>query len=194
MRKVALAAGVIAALLVGAGPALAFQETPEAPPEALSVAPDPSKAPAMQMQTPATGPPPPNLRRRAERSCSASISCQRWISVWSCSTASSPWNCSRPPRYRKTMTTLPCSARSSVTSKTSLLRRDACPIIGKFHHALQPARVEGRPHERASQRRGSSSPHRDRRCLRAACAHRRGARRLAMDVRLARRRPDRRHH
>jgi len=35
MRKVALAAGVIAALLVGAGPARAFQETPEAPPEIL---------------------------------------------------------------------------------------------------------------------------------------------------------------
>ena len=57
MRKVALAAGVIAALLVGAGPGLAFQETPEAPPEILSITPDPSKDPAMQMQTPATAPP-----------------------------------------------------------------------------------------------------------------------------------------
>jgi hypothetical protein len=56
MRKTTLAAGVIAALLVGAGPALAFQETPEAPPEVLSIAPDASKDPAMQMQTPATGP------------------------------------------------------------------------------------------------------------------------------------------
>ena len=56
MRKVALAAGVIAALLVGAGPALAFQETPEAPPEIPSITPDPSKDPAMQMQTPATAP------------------------------------------------------------------------------------------------------------------------------------------
>ena len=56
MSRVALAAGVIAALLVGAGSALAFQETPEAPPERLSVAPDASKDPAMQMQTPATGP------------------------------------------------------------------------------------------------------------------------------------------
>ncbi len=56
MRRVALAAGVIAALLVGAAPALAFQETPEAPPEAPSVAPDASKDPAMQMQTPAAGP------------------------------------------------------------------------------------------------------------------------------------------
>jgi hypothetical protein len=55
MRRVALAAGVIAALLVGAMPALAFQETPEAPPEALSVAPDASKNPAVQMQTPAVG-------------------------------------------------------------------------------------------------------------------------------------------
>ena len=56
MRKVALAAGVTAALLVGSGPALAFQETPEASPEILSVAPDASKGPAMQMQTPATAP------------------------------------------------------------------------------------------------------------------------------------------
>jgi hypothetical protein len=56
MRKATLAAGVIAVLLVGAGPALAFQETPEAPPEVLSIAPDASKDPAMQMQTPATGP------------------------------------------------------------------------------------------------------------------------------------------
>src|SRR4029079_6760139 len=56
MRKVALAAGVIAALLVGAGPARAFQETPEAPPEILSVTPDPSKDPAMPLQTPAAAP------------------------------------------------------------------------------------------------------------------------------------------
>jgi len=56
MQKSALAAGVIAALLVGAGPALAFQETPEAPPEALSVAPGVNGDPSMQMQTPATGP------------------------------------------------------------------------------------------------------------------------------------------
>jgi hypothetical protein len=56
MRKATLAAGVIAALLVGAGPALAFQETPEAPREVLSIAPDASKDPAMQMQTTATGP------------------------------------------------------------------------------------------------------------------------------------------
>ena len=56
MRRVALATGVIAALLVGAGPALAFQETPEAPPEVSSVAPDASKNPAVQMQTPAPGP------------------------------------------------------------------------------------------------------------------------------------------
>lgn len=57
MRRFALAAGVIAALSVGAGPALAFQETPEAPPEAPSLAPDASKRPAMQVQTPAAGPP-----------------------------------------------------------------------------------------------------------------------------------------
>jgi hypothetical protein len=56
MRTRAVAAGIIAALLVGAGPALAFQETPEAPPEVLSVAPDISDDPAMQLQTPATGP------------------------------------------------------------------------------------------------------------------------------------------
>jgi hypothetical protein len=56
MRTRAVAAGIIAALLVGAGPALAFQETPEAPPEVLSVAPDIADDPAMQLQTPATGP------------------------------------------------------------------------------------------------------------------------------------------
>ena len=65
MRKVGLAAGVLAALLVGAGPALAFQETPEAPPEILSVTPDPSKDPPMQMQTPATA---PAAAQHAERS------------------------------------------------------------------------------------------------------------------------------
>lgn len=56
MRRVALAAGVVGALLLGAGPVLGFQETPEAPPEAPSVAPDASKNPAVQMQTPAAGP------------------------------------------------------------------------------------------------------------------------------------------
>ena len=65
MRKVALAAGVIAALLVGAGPGLAFQETPEAPPEILSITPDPSKDPAIQMQTRATA---PAAAQHAERS------------------------------------------------------------------------------------------------------------------------------
>jgi hypothetical protein len=56
MRKVALAARVIAALLCGAAPAFAFQETPEAPLEALSIAPDANNDPAMQMQTPSTAP------------------------------------------------------------------------------------------------------------------------------------------
>ncbi|HEU0016937.1 MAG TPA: hypothetical protein VFQ31_01050 [Methyloceanibacter sp.] len=56
MLKSALAAGVIAALLLGAGPALAFQETPEAPPEVLSVAPAVKDDASLQMQTPAPGP------------------------------------------------------------------------------------------------------------------------------------------
>ena len=56
MRKSALAAGVIAALLIGVAPAFAFQETPEAPPEVLSVAPNINEGPAMQLQTPSTGP------------------------------------------------------------------------------------------------------------------------------------------
>lgn len=54
MRNSALTAVVIAALCVGAGPALAFQETPDAPPEVLSVAPDINDEPAMQLQTPGT--------------------------------------------------------------------------------------------------------------------------------------------
>jgi len=52
MRTRVLAAGVTAVLLVGPGPALAFQESPEAPPQVLQVAPD-AKDPAMQLQTPA---------------------------------------------------------------------------------------------------------------------------------------------
>ena len=49
MRNTTLAAGVMAALLLGAGPASAFQETPEAPPEVLSVAPDANNDPSMQL-------------------------------------------------------------------------------------------------------------------------------------------------
>src|SRR6476661_8423349 len=52
MRIGALSANVIAFLLVGAGPAIAFEETREAPPAVLQVAPD-AKDPAMQLQTPA---------------------------------------------------------------------------------------------------------------------------------------------
>ena len=71
MRNRALAAGVIAALLIGATPALAFEETKEAPPEVLQLAPD-AKDPAMQLQTPATGPRRKRRRRAAGRKCSAS--------------------------------------------------------------------------------------------------------------------------
>jgi hypothetical protein len=63
MRNSALAAGVIAGLCVAAGPALAFQETPEAPPEVLSVAPDINDEPAMQLQTPGTGPAMPDTQK-----------------------------------------------------------------------------------------------------------------------------------
>jgi hypothetical protein len=52
MRTRVLAAGITAALLVAAAPAFAFQESPEAPPQVLQVAPD-TKGPAMQLQTPA---------------------------------------------------------------------------------------------------------------------------------------------
>jgi len=52
MRTRVLAAGVTAVLWVGAGPVLAFEETPEAPPQVLQIAPD-AKDPAMQLQTPA---------------------------------------------------------------------------------------------------------------------------------------------
>ena len=52
MRIGALSAGVIAFLLLGAGSALAFEETREAPPAVSPVVPD-AKAPAMQLQTPA---------------------------------------------------------------------------------------------------------------------------------------------
>jgi hypothetical protein len=52
MRNLALAAGVIAALTIGAPPAFAFQETPEAPAENLQLAPE-TKDPAVQLQTPA---------------------------------------------------------------------------------------------------------------------------------------------
>ena len=55
MRIRALTAGVVATLVIGATPALAFQETPQAPPEVLQLTPD-AKDPTMQLQTPATGP------------------------------------------------------------------------------------------------------------------------------------------
>jgi len=54
MRKPIAIAGLMAALAFGGAPALAFQETPEAPPEVLQVAPD-TKDSALQLQTPATG-------------------------------------------------------------------------------------------------------------------------------------------
>src|SRR6478672_8336308 len=58
MRIGALSAGVIGFLLLGAGSALAFEETREAPPAVSPVVPD-AKAPAMQLQTaPAQAPAP----------------------------------------------------------------------------------------------------------------------------------------
>jgi len=53
-RAWAVMAGVMAALWIGAGPALAFEQSPEAPPLAAQVAPD-AKAPAVQLQDPAPG-------------------------------------------------------------------------------------------------------------------------------------------
>jgi hypothetical protein len=55
MRIRALTVGVVATLVIGATPALAFQETPEAPPEVLQLTPD-AKDPTMQLQSPATSP------------------------------------------------------------------------------------------------------------------------------------------
>lgn len=56
MRRVcAVTAGLAAALWIGAGPALAFEQTPEAPAnQAPQVAPD-AKAPAAALQSPAAG-------------------------------------------------------------------------------------------------------------------------------------------
>ena len=54
MRNRALAAGVIAALSIWAAPAFAFEETKEAAPEVLQLAPE-AKDLAVQLQTPATG-------------------------------------------------------------------------------------------------------------------------------------------
>jgi hypothetical protein len=62
MRIGALSAGVIASLFLGAGQASAFEETREAPPAALQVAPDASQ-PAMQLQTPAPGQTPPSTEK-----------------------------------------------------------------------------------------------------------------------------------
>jgi hypothetical protein len=57
MRIGALSAGIVATLVLGAEPVLAFEETTEAPPGALQVAPD-AKDPAMQLQTPTPAQPP----------------------------------------------------------------------------------------------------------------------------------------
>jgi len=55
-RGWAVSAGIVAALLISAGPASAFQETPGAPPpDAIKVAPE-GQAPALELQGPATGP------------------------------------------------------------------------------------------------------------------------------------------
>ena len=57
-RARTITAGVIAALWISATPAMAFQESPEAPaPEAVQVAPE-TKAPAAELQSPAPGPAP----------------------------------------------------------------------------------------------------------------------------------------
>jgi hypothetical protein len=51
-RVSAIAAGVMAALL--AGPALAFEQTPEAPPQETSVVAPETKAPIAELQSPGT--------------------------------------------------------------------------------------------------------------------------------------------
>lgn len=63
MRIGVLLAGVVTTLVLGAGPVLAFEETTEAPPAVLQVAPD-AKDPAMQLQTPTpTQPPAPGTEK-----------------------------------------------------------------------------------------------------------------------------------
>jgi hypothetical protein len=52
-RALAIAMGVMVALL--AGPALAFEETPEAPPQQTSVVAPETKAPVAELQSPSTG-------------------------------------------------------------------------------------------------------------------------------------------
>ncbi len=52
MRRPFAIAGVMAALSIGAGPALAFQQAPEAPPAEVTEAAPPSKAPALQVGNP----------------------------------------------------------------------------------------------------------------------------------------------
>jgi hypothetical protein len=55
-RAWTVTASVVAALLIGAGPAYAFQETPGAPPpDAMQIAPE-AQAPVFDLQSPATGP------------------------------------------------------------------------------------------------------------------------------------------
>jgi hypothetical protein len=55
-RALTVSAGIIAALVISAGPALAFQETPAAPPaNAMQVAPK-TEAPRLNLQGPAAGP------------------------------------------------------------------------------------------------------------------------------------------
>jgi hypothetical protein len=52
MRRSFAIAGLMAALSVGGGPALAFQETPAPPPDAASEGAPPATPPAMQLGTP----------------------------------------------------------------------------------------------------------------------------------------------
>lgn len=55
-RAWTITAGAMAALVIGAGPALAFEETPAPPPaEAVQVLPE-ITGPTLDLQTPATGP------------------------------------------------------------------------------------------------------------------------------------------
>jgi hypothetical protein len=57
MRRVgAISAGLLSALLIGAGSAMAFEQTPEAPVVQAAPAVPAAKAPAAALQSPAQGP------------------------------------------------------------------------------------------------------------------------------------------
>jgi hypothetical protein len=105
MRNRALAAGVIAVLSIGATPALGFEETKEAAPEILQLAPE-AKDPAMQLQTPATGATQAPEKSGAAKIFGFNILPKLDFGLELLYSERRPLTCSRS-RHRKTMKTLP---------------------------------------------------------------------------------------